>query len=192
MPEQDPSRFETLKQTTKEKLAIGLIGTIGLVGGAIAANEQANPEPVQAADVPEATISSLKEGCLEEGLIRPEIRAAKILHAGKYMRQINLLHAFYEPYSQVCVDAGFVRAGFSQFEGRKGGKWVSSTGYWVNIYVENAGGEAGTADLPSIHEPKNSDFYIKGKARVLIKQKVLRSGKVLAEKIFAKTAKKYK
>ncbi len=249
MPEQDPSRFESLKQNINrlkaigEITALGLGATLGLVAVADAEQPVAygghNQEALSGGlgpsiktthhnkntgrntaamggvsskhsskhktggvsstegrlandENPEATISSLKQECIKEGLTRPEIEEATVFRAGKYLRQVNVLKEDFKPLSEKC-DGKFELSAVGMFQAKGSGdsKWRSLSGDWVTINNINTH-VAGFTELPSIHEPRDADYYVKHgeRARVLEKSRVVnKNGKVVAEKTFAIKAK---
>lgn len=104
MPEQDPSRFEALKQGAKEKLAIGLVALAGL--GSLATAEQANAEPVNTANVPEANASDQLQDCVDAALARPLVMRSTMFSPGdnKHARQQEVDgYVRFKPTSVACA-----------------------------------------------------------------------------------------
>lgn len=119
MPEQGPSKFESLKQSAKgafegvmnfaeSKLALGLIGAVGLVGGGVAIANQLSVEPANAANVPEATSSDLQQDCVDAALQKPKVAYpnlgyAYMIYPGDKRRQAGYTYGKFKATSAACL-----------------------------------------------------------------------------------------
>jgi hypothetical protein len=103
MRQQDPSRFEALKQGVKEKVAIGLIS----IAGGVAVANQLESEPASAANTPEATGSDLQQDCVDVALAKPRAAYPNLGHAymnfpGDRRRQSTDTFSKLKPTSVAC------------------------------------------------------------------------------------------
>ena len=127
MPEQEPSRFEAMKQgfigavetglehlqsgidslrqNTDRLQAVGLIGAVGIVGGGVAVANQLNTETASAENVPEATASDQTQDCVNEALkIKIKTGAyTSMVYPGDRRKQTMGSEARLNPTSPDCL-----------------------------------------------------------------------------------------
>lgn len=183
MPEQDPSRFESLKQGAKEalqslrnfgegKLAIGLIGAVGVVGGGVAVANQLSTESASAANIPEATASDLQQDCIKDAVTPPKPAKAVMIHPGQFKKgaiQQTHIMAKYKAVKPECNDLVDRRGQYKLQLKTAKGRWYTSQGLWFLI----ATNKNDSANLYQTTTGQSRDLYDCRPVRILFRNRAL-------------------
>jgi hypothetical protein len=195
MPEQDPSKFEMMKQGFIEAVGGGLerlysgidglkrnadklkaIGEVALVGltPVLAFPAAASAEgPVNRSSsepVAEATASDQRQECIDDGLKFPKPFKAKMIHPGQFNNQNiqqTVITSTYQPEKPECFDqVNDLRQYKLQLKTSKG--WHSTNRFWVPLADKKDGTNTVTETALG-----DDDLYACRPVRVMVRNRVV-------------------
>lgn len=145
-----------LKDSIDRKAAILLIGGVGLVGGGVAAANQLDAESALAAETPatEASTDTLKQRCIDAGLIMPKVTQAVMKNPGSRRgRTQDLLIRVQQDVEFPPECDPFNRRTQFKSQIKRDGRWRTMSYDWTTLYEDESAGWGIFVESPSPHNP---------------------------------------
>ncbi len=182
--------LESMLNTARRPLAIGA-SALALAGG----TAEFSSSSADAED--QTTAATLKQRCVQAGLVAPEVDPLKLHHPGVYKRQYIPIDVYTEPMPEECRGEFRRLIHYKiQFQNAKHpNRWKSMQPYWYPLAVKDIGGRNEYDESPTGHEHQRYYYdYSRDKAaRALFRGTVvdlstpkIEHHKIIAQKVVSR------